>query len=158
MAEPFKVVVFTVGREEYAIKVEHIISIEKIEGFTRIPHLPDYVRGIVKVRDELIPILDLEKVLYDQFVTEENNSRIIVLRTSEMSLGILVNEAKEILDIFPEQVKQLGLVAYKNTSYLIGIANLESRLITLIDPSQLVRSLEGIREIQEYMESQLQKQ
>lgn len=158
MAEPYKVVVFTVGKEEYAITVDHIISIEKIEGFTRIPHLPDYVRGIVKVREELIPILDLEKVLYDRFVTKENSTRMIVIRTADMSLGILVNEAKEILDILPEQVKQLGLVAYKNTSYLTGVANLESRLITFIDPTQLVRSLEGIREIQEYMQSQLQQQ
>lgn len=158
MAEPYKVVVFTVGQEEYAITVDHIISIEKIEGFTRIPHLPDYVRGIVKVREELIPILDLEKVLYDRFVTKENSTRMIVIRTADMSLGILVNEAKEILDILPEQVKQLGLVAYKNTSYLTGVANLESRLITFIDPTQLVRSLEGIREIQEYMQSQLQQQ
>lgn len=157
MLESNKVVVFLVGNEEYAIPIENVRSIEKVEGITPIPHLPNYVTGIFKVRGELIPALDTERILYNRPINLGETVRIIVLQTEDMSLGILVNEAKEILDIPPERIKQVGLVAYQKTSYFTGVANLESRLITIITPSILVKSLEGIREIQEYMKSQMQE-
>lgn len=152
-----KVVVFTIGNEEYAVPIENVLSIEKVEGITPIPHLPNYVRGIIKVRGELIPALDTENILYNRSTNIGEAVRIIVLRTADMSLGILVNEAKEILDIPTELIKQVGLVAYQKTSYFTGVANLDSRLVTIVDPSILVKSLEGIREIQAYMQKQLQE-
>lgn len=148
-----KVVVFQVGTEEYAIPIEQVISIEKVEGITPIPHLPVYVKGIVKVRGELLPVLDLEEILYHRTIQYNDQTRMIVVKTDELTIGVLVNDAKEIIDIEKENLKQLGLVAFNKTSYFTSIANLESRLITLIDPSKLVQSLEGINEIQQYMKS-----
>jgi len=150
-----KYVVFTVGSEEYAIPIETVLSIEKVEGITPIPQLPEYVSGIIKVRGELIPAIDTEKILYNRSMQVGETERIIVLRTEEMSLGVLVKEAKEILDFPEEIIKQVGLVAYSKTSFFTGVANLDSRLITIISPSILVKSLEGIREIQEYMQNEL---
>lgn len=157
MNDTNKVIVFTIGNEEYAVSIDYVLSIEKVEGITPIPHLPNYVSGIIKVRGELIPALDTENILYNRSTNLDEAVRIVVLKTAEMSLGILVNEAKEILDIPSENIKQIGLVAYQKTSYFTGVANLDSRLITIIDPSILVKSLEGIREIQEYMQNQLQE-
>ncbi|KAB2333785.1 chemotaxis protein CheW [Bacillus mesophilum] len=158
MAESKKVVVFRIQGEEYAIPIEFVISIEKIAGITPIPHLPHYVNGIAKVRDELIPVIDLKQVLYHQGTNLEEASRKIVLQTEELSVGIIVDEAKEIIDIPNEAVKPLGLAAYQKTSYFSGVANLNSKLITLIDPSVLVESLEGIKDIKEYMKNQTQMQ
>jgi purine-binding chemotaxis protein CheW len=152
-----QVVVFKVGNEEYAIPIQYVLSIEKFESVNPIPHLPEYVKGIVKVREELIPILDLERILYNRFMIRHEAVRVIVVRTDEMSVGVLVNEAKEIIDIPPDQIKQIGLVAYHKTSYFTGVANLASRLVTIIDPSILIPSLEGIREIQEFMKNQMQE-
>lgn len=157
MIDSNKFVVFTVGSEEYAIPIENVLSIEKIEGITPIPQLPDYVSGIIKVRGELIPAIDTERILYNRSMSLGDTERIIVLRTEEMSLGVLVKEAKEILDFPAEIIKQVGLVAYRKTSFFTGVANLDSRLITIISPSVLVKTLEGIREIQEYMQNELQK-
>ncbi|WP_391559397.1 chemotaxis protein CheW [Robertmurraya sp.] len=148
-----KVVVFQVGTEEYCIPIEHVISIEKVEGITPIPHLPVYVKGIVKVRGELLPVLDFEEILYHRTIQYNDQTRMIVVKTDELTIGVLVNDAKEIIDIEKENLKQLGLVAFNKTSYFSSIANLDSRLITMIDPSKLVQSLEGINEIQQYMKS-----
>ncbi|QED48545.1 chemotaxis protein CheW [Cytobacillus dafuensis] len=154
MEETNKVVVFQVGNEEYAIPIRFVTSIEKMEGITPIPHLPAYVNGIFKVRGELIPVIDFERVLYNQSINFDESTKIIVLQTDELSIGVVVADAKEIIDIPQDKMKQLGLIAYKKTTYFTGIANLDSRIITLINPTQMVQSLEGIREIQEYMKEQ----
>ncbi|MEW8972447.1 MAG: chemotaxis protein CheW [Mesobacillus sp.] len=157
MADSNKTVVFQAGNEEYAFPILYVISIEKLEGMTAIPHMPDYVTGITKVRGELIPVIDLEKVLYHRDIRADDKTRLIVLETSEISLGVLVRDAKEILEIPEVNMKQPGLIAYQNTKFITGIANLDKRMIMIIDPQTLINSLEGIKEIKDYMKQQKQE-
>ncbi len=148
-----KVVVFRCGNEDYAIPVEHVVSIEKLEQVNPIPHLPNYFLGLMKIRGELVPIVDFEQILYGRSASSDEQVRVIVLQTEEMFIGLLVLEAKEILDIVEEDLKQIGLVNYSKTQYFSSVANLENRVITIIDPSILVRTVDGIKEIQTYLES-----
>ncbi|MDX1772371.1 MAG: chemotaxis protein CheW [Planococcaceae bacterium] len=148
-----KVVVFRCGNEDYAIPVEHVVSIEKLEQVNPIPHLPNYFLGLMKIRGELVPIVDFEQILYGRSASSDEQVRVIVLQTEEMFIGLLVLEAKEILDIANEDLKQIGLVNYSKTQYFSSVANLENRVITIIDPSILVRTVDGIKEIQTYLES-----
>lgn len=148
-----KVVVFQCGNEEYAVPIEHVVSIEKLEQVNPIPHLPNYLIGLMKIRGELMPIIDFEEILYHRSGINFENARVVTMHTQDMSLGILVKEAKEILDIATEDLKQIGLVNYTKTQYFTAVANLENRMITIVDPSILVRSLEGIKDIQSYLEN-----
>lgn len=157
MADSNKAVVFQAGNEEYAFPILYVISIEKMEGMTAIPHMPDYVTGITKVRGELIPVIDLERVLYHRDIQADDKTRLIVLETTDISLGVLVRDAKEILEIPVENMKQPGLIAYQSTKFITGIANLEKRMIMIIDPATLIQSLEGIKEIKDYMKQQKQE-
>ncbi|MFF2754405.1 chemotaxis protein CheW [Psychrobacillus sp. NPDC058041] len=148
-----KVVVFQCGNEDYAVPIEHVISIEKLEHINPIPHLPNYLIGLMKIRGELVPIIDFEQILYNRRGADIESARVITMHTQDMSIGLLVIEAKEILDIASEDIKQIGLVNYTKTQYFTGVANLENRMITIVDPSILVRSIEGIKDIQAYLES-----
>lgn len=148
-----KVVVFQCGNEDYAVPIEHVISIEKLEHINPIPHLPNYLIGLMKIRGELVPIIDFEQILYNLNGADFESSRVITMHTQDMSIGLLVKEAKEILDIPSEDIKQIGLVNYTKTQYFTGVANLENRMITIVEPSILVRTLDGIKDIQSYLES-----
>ena len=147
-----KVVVFRCGQEEYAIPVENIVSIEKVERVNRIPHLPDYVLGLTRMRNELLPILDFEQILYHH-TGNSPEAKIIVVQADDFIFGLLVLEAKEILDIQGELLKQVGLVNYAKTQYFSSVANLDDRMITLVSPEVLVNTLDGIKEIKAYMKS-----
>ncbi|WP_146551385.1 chemotaxis protein CheW [Rummeliibacillus sp. SL167] len=147
-----KVVVFKCGNEEYALPVEKVVSIEKFEKVNRIPHLPDYVLGLTRIRDELLPVLDFEQILYGNRANS-SEAKIIVLQADEFVFGLLVLEAKEILDIEEDQLKQVGLVNYTKTQYFSAVANLTDRMITLVSPDVLVNTLDGIKELKEYMKS-----
>ena len=147
-----KSVVFTCGTEEYAVPVEQVVSIEKVEHITPIPHLPNYLLGYTRIRGELVPVIDFQSILYGKS-TEGELSRIVVMNTDVINFGLVVADAKEILDISPDLLKQMGLVNYAKTKYFTAVANLENRMITCVDPRVLVNSLEGIREIIDYMSS-----
>lgn len=145
-----KSVIFACGSEEYAVPVEQVVSIEKLEQVTPIPHLPQYLLGFTRIRGELVPVIDFQRILYNN-PSSGDLVRIVVLNTDVINYGLVVSDAREILDIPAEQLMQVGLVNYQKTKYFTAVANLENRMITCVDPQVLVNSLEGVREIIEYM-------
>jgi purine-binding chemotaxis protein CheW len=149
-----KVVVFHAGREEYALPIENVVSIEKLAHINPIPHLPPYVLGLVKVRNELIPVMDMSSILYNNPLNNEEGLFLLVVHTETLEVGLVVKEAKEILEVADASITDVGLLAYSKTKYFNGVINLENRMITKIDPEVLVGSLEGIKEIRDYVQEQ----
>jgi purine-binding chemotaxis protein CheW len=148
-----KVVVCQIANEQYGIPVENVISIEKMSAPTVIPQMPDYMVGVVRIRGELVPVLDTMKILYNQPFQENDKTRMIVVITEDISVALIVDDAKEIIDIPSESIKQVNMLAYRQTPYFIGIASLPERLITLVEPNRLFESLAGVKAIKEHIQS-----
>ncbi|WP_018660578.1 chemotaxis protein CheW [Heyndrickxia acidiproducens] len=152
-----KYMIFKVRDEEYGISIRSVSSIEKAEKMNPIPKLPDFVRGVVKVRDELVPVIDIEAVFYQTQLELADSARLIVLQTPALFVGLLVKEANDILEIRDGAKKQVGLIGYERTKYFSSVANLDGRLITLVDPDILIASLEGIKDIIAYINGERTK-
>ncbi len=150
-----KAVVIQCGKEEYALAVESVISIELLEQVNRIPHLPDYMLGLMRIREELVPILDFEQILYGNSARDNKDALVVVVQTENLYIGLLVLDAKEIIDIPESSMTSTGLMAYSKTAYFTTVANLENRMITVVDPEILSKSLKGMDDIEEYVEAQL---
>jgi purine-binding chemotaxis protein CheW len=148
-----KVVVFRSGNEEYGLPIEHVISIEKLENINVIPNMPYYMKGVVKVRGELIPVLDMNRILYQDDTIGDDNAKLIVVQSEELSAALIVKEAKEILDIYENQIKTIGIGVFQSTKYFTAVASLGDRLIMLIDPNLFISSLESIAIVKEEMVS-----
>ncbi|EGQ27733.1 chemotaxis protein [Sporosarcina newyorkensis 2681] len=149
-------VIVRTGNEEYALPVESVVSIEKLEYITPIPHLPDYLLGLMKSRGELVPILDFSQILYHKPTARDEESHVVVLATDQLEVGLLVLDAKEILDLPEEKLTSTALKAYSKTPYFTTVANLENRVITVIAPNLLASSLAGMDEISAYVNEQRQ--
>ena len=114
--------------------------------------------GLMKIRDELVPILDFEQILYNKSAKNHEEARVVVVQTKELYIGLLVLDAKEIIDIPKSSLTTSGLMAYSRTPYFTSVANLENRMITVVDPEILAQSLSGMDEIGDYVESQTTKE
>ncbi|WP_432358706.1 chemotaxis protein CheW [Sporosarcina sp. UB5] len=148
-----KAVIVECGEEEYALAVETVVSIEKLERVNPIPHLPEYMLGLMKIRGELVPILDFQQILYGNSVKEKSSARVVVVQTENLYIGLLVLDAKEILDIPESKLTSSGLMAYSRTPYFKTVANLEDRIITVVDAEILSKTLAGMDEIGEYVQT-----
>lgn len=139
-----KVVVFRVGNEEYGFPIEHVMSIEKFEEINVIPNMPFYMKGVVKVRGELIPVLDTNHIFYHQDTSIDEHVKLIVVQSEELTAALIVNEAKEILELQENQLKSISVGAFLATKYFMAIASIDDRLITIIHSNLFISSLEGI--------------
>jgi purine-binding chemotaxis protein CheW len=146
-----KVVVFQAQDEEYGIPIQYVVSIEKLQPLTGVPNMPDYMNGVTTVRGEITPILDANHILYRKKSEQTDQTRMIILHTENLSFGLIVDDAKEIINVPESSVQQLNLMAYQQNSFLMGVANLDSRLLTLIDPTKLLNTLEEMEEVQKQL-------
>ncbi|MEH7383081.1 chemotaxis protein CheW [Bacillus sp. JJ1533] len=152
--EDQKVVVFSAGNEEFGVPVLNVISIERVQQLNAIPQMPNYMLGVLTIREELVPIVDTGMILFNKSIGPTDKTKIIVAKTDTLSVGLLVDDAKEILDIPQNQMKPLNLT-YQLSPYITGVATLEKRLVTLLDPHKLFNGLEGFERIEEHIHSHL---
>jgi purine-binding chemotaxis protein CheW len=128
-----KVIVFELNHEEYAIPVQQVQSIEKIQHITRVPQTKTYIKGVINLRGVVLPIVDLRLRFGMPEATHTENTRIIIISTHGIELGLVVDAANDVLDIPMESVEAAPkVVGSIHTDYIKGIAKLEKRLLNLL--------------------------
>ncbi len=89
---------FTVGNKDYGQEIYHVTGILGTHKITRVPDMPDYVKGVIKLRGKVIPVMDVRKRL--KFDKQAYNYRtcIAVMNINDTPLGMLVDTVNEISD------------------------------------------------------------
>lgn len=132
MEEQF--VVFKLGREEYGLDILKVQEIIRPLEITKLPNSLDYVLGIVNLRGEIIPIIDLKQFLNLGTLEETDEARIIVIKQNNNALGIFVDKVHEVLQISKKKIKSSDAFDHNlNKKFIRGIAKVEGRLIILLD-------------------------
>ncbi len=118
-----KVVVFSVNDEQYGVPIENIISIEKVASITRVPHQKDFVKGITNLRGLVVPIVDIKKRFRMGDAEETDESRLIVVKMDELTVGLLVDDAKQVIEIDLDAVDETpDIVGGPEADYIQGVA------------------------------------
>lgn len=142
-------VIFRVGNEEYGLPIEKVISIDKLDNINVIPTMPLYMKGVTTVRGELIPVLDMNQIFFEQNTRIDENTKLIVVQAEGFSAALAVIESMEIKHIKKSHLKSIPVALFQETKYFIAAASKDERLILIIDPNILIPSLEGISRIKE---------
>ncbi len=142
-----KVVSFTVGKEEYAVDIMLVNSIIETTDVTRLPNTPDFVEGVINLRGEVIPIINLRKKFgLGENTENRKDERIIVVNIKNKNVGMVVDSVKEVLNLSDEQVEEPPtVVGGLRRTFLEGIAKQEDRLIILIDAEKILTEEEMIK-------------
>jgi len=129
-----QLVVFKLGREEYGVSILQVQEIKRITEITRVPHTPDYIKGVINLRGSVLPVIDLKKRLNlpQQECTED--ARIIIVKVKEISVGMIVDAVSEVMTINEENIDTPNAVAGSvAANYLSGVGKLEDRLLILLN-------------------------
>lgn len=136
MAEQ-QLVVFGLGKEEFGIDISRVREIVRLQNITAIPQSMDFVEGIVNLRGQIVPIVDLCKRfrVAGSDEIEESSRRIIVVNMAEQNIGILVDGVSEILRIPDESIEPTPPIVAGGVAaeFIKGVAKVEDRLIIFLD-------------------------
>jgi len=138
-----QLVVFSLGREEYAVDIGHAQEIIRIpQQRTSIPGMPSYIEGIVNLRDKVIPVVDLKKSFGYAASERGEDSRLLILNLDNMHIGIIVDDVSEVLKLDEKAVEKLAPeLSGAGCGCLYGVGRLKGRLIMLLDALMLKNKL-----------------
>lgn len=145
-------VIFLLAEEAYAIPVSHV---QEIQAYTahqaprKVPDTPDYFEGIIDLRGEVIPVLDLKQHFQLGKTIPSRKTCYIIVSTAQEKVGILVDAVLEVQRVQEEQLtpppQRLLNSAQKN--YISGITRLkateESAQVIHLDIPQLLERTRG---------------
>jgi purine-binding chemotaxis protein CheW len=129
------------NNEEYGIDIQKVTTIEKLLAITRVPHAPEAVRGVVNLRGEIIPVVELASKLHIGTYTRSDDTRIIIFKIEDLSVGFIVDEVIEVLTILEENIENISQVSNDVAiDYILGIGKVRGKIVTLLNLDKLVIS------------------
>lgn len=132
-------VVFRLENEEYGIDILRVKEIKEMMNITRVPKAAHFVRGVINLRGEVIPVIELRKKFNLPEEKENNNTRIIIVSVDDITVGLIVDTSSEVIEISSEATEEapdgIGSVDQGNIS---GIGKVGERLIILLDIVKMV--------------------
>ncbi len=133
-----QIAIFKLGKEEYGIDITRVVEIVLHQEIRPVPDGPSYIEGIVNLRGDIHPIYNLSKRfnMVEKEVDEE--TKIIVIRTSQMNIGFIVDSVSEILNIPKDDIESAPAIINSGDQYVEGIAKQDNRIIVLLDIDKLI--------------------
>lgn len=120
-----------IGQESYAIQIEDIHEIIKMQAITEIPHSRSYIKGVINLRGKIVPVVSLRQLFGMSDADYTKATRIVVVRHREESVGIIVDQVNRVTtypDIQPPPDKVSGV----NGAFFTGIGLREQQLVGIL--------------------------
>lgn len=139
---------FRLGSEEYGIDILKVQEIRSYESPTKIANAPAYLKGVVNLRGVIVPIIDLRvkfNCLNDMGEAQiDDFTVVIVLNVRGRVLGAVVDSVRDVMQLAQKAIQPAPEMSASmvDTSYITGIANINERLLILMDIESLMSSAE----------------
>ena len=123
---------FTVSNELFGIDLIHVHEILRPAFITRIPNVEIFVLGVINLRGEIIPIIDLKKKFEQGFTDITKMYRIIVLEYNTKRFGLVVEEVKQVIKIQKSSISSINNQLSMDFNHMIDNVGRSGELIVLI--------------------------
>ena len=121
----------------YGVNVAKVREIIRTPKLTPVLSSPEMVAGMMSLRNRIIPVIDLAKVLGWQPSAEPD--KILVLEFNRVTVGILVNDVSRIFRLSWEQVVAPSRLS--DGAYVTGLVKMEGRIILVLDFERIIAEL-----------------
>jgi len=143
---------FKLGEEEFAAHVSKVLSIMEMTKITKVPKSPEYMKGVINLRGQVLPVVDT-RIKFGMSPTEFTKNTCIVVMEVDMEgdhvqVGTLVDSVQEVLEINKDQIQPPPSIGSKYQSqFIYGMAKIDEKFIMLLDMDK-VFSAEEISNMQ----------
>lgn len=138
-SEELQLVAFKIDQEEFAVNILLVKEIEKIIHITRVPKAPDAIKGVINLRGEVIPVIDLRRRLGLVNKEIEEQNKIVIIRVNDIAAGIIVDSVSEVVRLSNSQIEvSPNLISSVEQEYIDGIGKLNDRLLILLNIDKII--------------------
>jgi len=130
---------FSIGEEEYGLELLRVKEVIRIREITWLPKAPSFVKGIINLRGDVIPIIDLR----DKFGLEAKEAttmtRVIVVEVEGRMIGMVVDSASQVVRIPADQIDPPPpMLGGFSQEFITGVGKLDDKLIILLNTDAIL--------------------
>ena len=130
---------FKLAEEEYGIEIMYVTEIVGLQSITEVPDMPGFVKGVVNLRGQVIPVIDVRLRFHMQPKDYDERTCIIVLSIKDVQLGLVVDTVNEVLTIDPKLISPPPRVAAANSAqYIKGMGKINDEVKILLSGEKLL--------------------
>jgi purine-binding chemotaxis protein CheW len=140
-----KYLTFFLASEEYGVEILKVQEIIERMPITPVPLTSKYILGVINLRGKIHPVMDL-KVKFGMEQTQlTEETCIIVIKTSTLMMGILVDKVSEVVDVASDDIEDTpSFGADVNPEYLLGVGKTGGRVRLLLDIEKVLISVDVV--------------
>lgn len=133
--ETFQYIVIKLGSEQYGIDIKYIDNIVRMQHITRVPKVADYLKGVINLRGEVIPVMSLRLKMELEVDEMTKATRIIILKLEQHgTIGIIVDAVKEVVTLRADEIEKVTYDAKEDRiNFVNGIGKSGDELISILD-------------------------
>ena len=125
---------FSVGDEDYGLELLRVKEVIRVRQITWLPKAPSFVKGIINLRGDVIPLIDLRERFGLEYVDQTTQTRVVVVEVEGRLMGMIVDSASQVVRIPADQIDPpppvLGGLARE---FITGVGKFEDKLVILLD-------------------------
>jgi purine-binding chemotaxis protein CheW len=134
-----KHLIFSLGKEEFAVPVSKVKEIIGMLEVTPVPHTPEHVRGVINLRGKVVPVIDLRSKLGVPAAEYDERTCIIVVQPemakSVYLIGVIVDGVSEVMPVQSADIEKTETFSHGliSANYVLGVAKIRGKVKILLD-------------------------
>ena len=128
------------GDETFGIDIGFVDNILRMQRITRVPNMASYIKGVINLRGEIVPIINLRTKMGLEEIEETKATRIIIIKMEQVGkVGFIVDCVKEVVSISEEQMESMKYDSMDDTTHFVSaVGKEEDSIISLLDLNAVV--------------------
>lgn len=140
-----QLVVFNMENEEFACNINDVREVLKMIKVTPLPRSLDFVEGVINLRGEVIPVIDLRKRFGLDEAERTQENRIIIVEVEDRMVGLTVDSVTEVIRLVNKHIQEAPQqVTDKRAKLIKGVGKVNERMLIILDLEQILTSTEQI--------------
>ncbi len=134
-SEAVQYIKIDMGSEMYGIDINYVDNIVRPQTVTRVPNVAPYIKGVINIRGEIVPIMSLRLKMGLEDVEESKSTRFIIIKLEKYGkIGLIVDAVKEVVSLSEDMIENVKHDSSDDsTQYVFAVGKTDSTLISLLD-------------------------
>jgi purine-binding chemotaxis protein CheW len=138
-------VIFSLNEEEYAFDALNVREIIEFGNVTKVPHLPDFFKGVINLRGTIIPVVDLKQKFGMESGGYQKHTCVIVTEFSKGVMGVIVDAVSDVMYLPDESISSTPSFGTKiRTDFIKGMGKVGNRLVLMLDVEKVLTEEEAL--------------
>ncbi len=145
--QELQLVGFKLSDEQFGVEILCVREIIRVVSITRVPRAPGFVEGIINLRGEVIPVIDLRKRLNLESRKFDNSTRLIVVELNDQQIGFIVDSVSQVLRVPADAIEEPPeMVTGIDSEFILGVTRIDDgeRLLMILDLKRILSQAEQV--------------